>query len=314
MKKMGIVVVFMAAFFLQGCASFFHTFDREEEDTFDHGPVTGGLWSEGNQLSDDDRPSQMASVYGDRSPAGRSNLTNEIPRGGDFVETGEDGSEGAYQAPSVASHPNLPPAVKRNYKNGNRATRADFVDEELYDGSLWGANGQSNYYFSKNKVRSIGDIITVNIESNLVKDTALEIRRTLTEKEREIELDAAKERVAVGSKGANKDQLASSAAAPERKPADEKSGDAEAGSAKKVTLADIDVTPSMGIKEGDTMMAEIIERYPNGNYKIRGTKRVPYRSGYRMVHVVAVARGQDMSDEDVITSGKLYEYRVEAVR
>jgi flagellar basal body L-ring protein FlgH len=62
-------------------------------------------------------------------------------------------------------------------------------------------------------------------------------------------------------------------------------------------------------------MAEIVERYPNGNYKIRGTKRVLYKNGSpRLATVVAVAKGTDIGEDDVINSGKLYEYRLEAFR
>jgi flagellar basal body L-ring protein FlgH len=62
-------------------------------------------------------------------------------------------------------------------------------------------------------------------------------------------------------------------------------------------------------------MAEIIERYPNGNYKIRGTKRVLYKNGTpRLVNLVGVVRGSDIAEDDTVPSGKLYEYRLEAVR
>ena len=61
-------------------------------------------------------------------------------------------------------------------------------------------------------------------------------------------------------------------------------------------------------------MSEIVERYPNGNYKIRGTKRIPYRNGARMVNLIGIVRGTDITEEDTIASGKLYEYRLEVIR
>jgi flagellar basal body L-ring protein FlgH len=61
-------------------------------------------------------------------------------------------------------------------------------------------------------------------------------------------------------------------------------------------------------------MTEIVERYPNGNYKIRGTRRIPYRTGYRMLSMVGIVKGSDISDDDSVVSGKLYEYRLEVIR
>ncbi|MGZ3689354.1 MAG: hypothetical protein ACXVBW_13710, partial [Bdellovibrionota bacterium] len=78
---------------------------------------------------------------------------------------------------------------------------------------------------------------------------------------------------------------------------------------------DIDIGKLIEIKPGETMLSEIVERFPNGNYKIRGTKKIPYKNGPpRVVSVVAIAKGSDITEEDVIPSGKLYEYRVESVR
>ena len=84
---------------------------------------------------------------------------------------------------------------------------------------------------------------------------------------------------------------------------------------REATPDDVDVGKSLAIKPGDTMMAEILDRYPNGNYKIRGTKRILYKGGRpRLVNLVGIARSQDIGEDDVIASGKLYEYRLEAVR
>jgi flagellar basal body L-ring protein FlgH len=62
------------------------------------------------------------------------------------------------------------------------------------------------------------------------------------------------------------------------------------------------------------MMGEIVERYPNGNYKIRAIKRIAYRGGYRMLTMIGVAKSADITEEDTIGSGKLYEYRLEVIR
>jgi flagellar basal body L-ring protein FlgH len=83
----------------------------------------------------------------------------------------------------------------------------------------------------------------------------------------------------------------------------------------QATPADVDVGKSLEVKATDVLMGEIIERYPNGNYKIRATKKVPYKGGApRMVTVTGVVKGTDISEEDMVGSGKLYEYRVDVAR
>jgi hypothetical protein len=116
------------------------------------------------------------------------------------------------------------------------------------------------------------------------------------------------------------DKVASTAAAPERAPAaapgkDAKEPKKEEEPMRDPTMADVDTSKSLEIKAGDQMMGEIVERYPNGNYKIRATRRVPYRNGAaRMISLVGVVKGTDISEDDAIPSGKLYEYRIEATK
>ena len=76
----------------------------------------------------------------------------------------------------------------------------------------------------------------------------------------------------------------------------------------------MDLTKAIEMKSGDVIMAEIVERYPNGNYKLRGSKKVRYRNGFRYVNILGIVKGTDISEADTIASGKLYEYRLEAVR
>jgi hypothetical protein len=162
----------------------------------------------------------------------------------------------------------------------------------------------------------------------------LEVRRSLTPREREAELMLAQNRLNAKTFGlpdpdapvdpnAPKDSIASSQAAPARKPAaigpDGKPVEAaqppEPKEPPQATMADIDTSRSLEVKSGDTLLAEIIERYPNGNYKIRGVKKVPYKVGQpRLITVVGIARSADIGEDDTIASGKLYEYRLEATR
>jgi hypothetical protein len=215
---------------------------------------------------------------------------------------------------------------------------------------LWASSGQTNYYFTKNKVRAPGDLITLGIENDLYRDIGIEIKKTLSpsEKAKEVGIiqDQFKAKFLAEVESKRRDALALSAAAPDRAPAGgtDVAQNARPGSTPspspspsveptpvavapqppllteeeiqrlmpKASMADVDIYSALELKPGETMMGEILERYPNGNFKIRVVKRVPYKKGpLRLVSVVGIVKGSDINDEtDVINSGKLYEYRV----
>jgi flagellar basal body L-ring protein FlgH len=318
-----------------GCAQLMGSLRRDLDDQApfaDEGPTLGGRGA-GTGFLNDDLP-EGGSVgdryvgHSERNPAsetagGRAASSSWIsPDRADANR--RDAFRGAGDSDeelSSATQANVEPNVRRQYKNGSRATRADFLDESQNEGSLWASDGQTNYYFTKNKVRGVGDIISLVSEEGLVRDVASESRRSLSPRERDFELAAAQERLrlkATGGAGDGKDSVASSAAAPSRAPAADGKTDPNAKPEVEVPVAgyaDVDMTKTLEFKAGDVMMGEIIERYPNGNYKIRATKKIPYKGGApRTVTLVGVVKGSDIGDDDSVASGKLYEYRVDTNR
>lgn len=336
-----IAVASLAASLLEvsGCAQLMGALRRDLDDSDEFSntsPTTGGRWTERGFLSPD-LPEGGSS--GDRyvGHSERNPASSSAGRGGgtwltsDHIASNRRDSmrgrdeEDSDEEPTAQTDPVMLPSIRRQYKNGVRATRADFVDESQNESSLWASDGQTNYYFTKNKIRGVGDILTINIEADMVRDIALESRRTLSPREREFELNLAQERLKAKALGlpspdgvepGAKDQVATTAAAPARAPA----GGIAAAPAPEVEIptakvTDVDVGKSLSLKSGDPLMAEIVERYPNGNYKVRATKRIPYRGGPpRFVNLVGVVKGSDIADDDTVPSGKLYEYRIEASR
>jgi len=230
-----------------------------------------------------------------RNPAGKSLETGSTE--GSWDGSSDDSGEGARQPAPVA----------------RRATRGDFVDGAEDAGSLWSTGGQTNFFFSKNRTRTSGDLITITIEADMLRDLASEVKRSLRPDEREQEIAlleksaSPKAAAAAGGDaqadakaGAKTDEVKKSSAAPDPD--------------GKYSFSQVDLQNAIGVKAGDTFLAEVVERFPNGNYKIRGTKRLPYRGGSRLMTLVGVVRGNDLSDDDKVTSGKLYEYPLEAVR
>lgn len=326
-----------------GCGKWMGNLRRDLDDSYAYdGPTVGGRWTEKGFLNEaegayaDDRYAAVG--HSDRYPA-----STRLGGGGggdpswvsvedadavrrDWMRGADDGE--AEMGPTYASQPSVPPPTRKQYKSGGRASRADFIDESPNEGSLWGSDGQTNYYFTKNKIRGIGDIVSITVAQELVKGIVTEVQRTLSPKEREAELALAQARIRARVLGleepetaaTKKDSVTSSAAAPARAPAAAGQKGKEVvvledeNAIPKATYTDIDVAKSLGFHAGETIMAEIVERYSNGNYKIRGTKRIPYGSGFRNLTLVGVVKGTDITEEDTIDSSKLYEYRLEVLR
>ncbi len=301
------------------CSKFLGSLRKDLDDTPPrYEPTVGGVWPEGGMLEDP----YAAVGHVERSPAGM------VPSGAGGPQSWVSGDQldanrRDQVRPSYGQNPNMPPATKRLYQEGARATRADFVDSSSNEGSLWASNGQTNYFFIKNKIKGVGDIITITVEDRLVSDVALEIKKTLDQKEVESEIKDAQDRLNAaaapkGGKPAPKKEEPSAlagvdVAAASKEPASAKEEEKEP-EVREANYNDIEVGKNLDIKAGEIMMGEIIERYPNGNYKVRATKRVPYRGGMRLVQLLGIAKSTDINEQDVIGSSKLYEYRIAAFK
>lgn len=346
-------------------------------------PTYGGRWSERGTLMNEDG-TVASGYYGDRNeypnhseraPASVASSQGETTGGWMDADAQEANRRDQFREMPMASQvPTVKPTEKRIYKNGDRATRADFMDDDQKSGSLWASDGQTNYFFTKNKVRGPGDIVTLNLEAPIASDLVQEAKRALSPAEMAAELatiqeginakylpliqkaeaDLEAKRLAEKQKkdGGNTDAVASSAAAPApAAPAADGAAArdiaAQAPQASQSALlanelgailppgarttrlvvgekdyivprADpsaVDLTSALEIKAGDTAMTEIVERFPNGNYKIRGIKKVNYKNGApRYMQITGIVKAADISEEDTTTSGKLYEYRLESIR
>ena len=321
-----------------GCSKFFGSLRRDLDDGNSEptaGPTVGGRWTEGGLLSEDgsDGSPYDSINHNDRSPASAADRAS----GGAWASGQSDANQrdqyrnsnpGEEQPMNSDNTPVYMPQTKRLYKNGGRATRGDFVDDSKNEGSLWASDGQTNYYFTKNKVRGIGDIVTITVEQDLFKDSMGEVKRTLSPAEKQQEVAMIQDqnnRDAQSGKDSQdqQDQVANSSAAANRTPAGAPApspspaaaaSTTKSGEAKIATIDDLDVSKYVNFKPTDTIMAEIVERYPNGNYKVRGSKKINYHQSQRLLTLVAIARGTDITEEDVVPSGKLYEYRLEVLR
>jgi flagellar L-ring protein precursor FlgH len=338
-RKATLLALFLVSVSLSGCSSMMGSLRRDLDDSVaQEGPTVGGRFSEFGQLNGSDdlaRNNPYGSLgHSERGPASeRSSRRN----GGWVTDAAEERNsrdrqrgenyQDEQEELTYSQNPNhFSDGMRRQYRApGTRATRRDFQDDGVNEGSLWASDGQTNYYFTKNKIRGVGDLVTVKVEDNLLKDVHREVRRTLSQREKEREILAAQERINAGggavADGPSTAKASGPAGAPDAAKKPEAGATSQAApvradsaSPREATAADIDVGRSVDLANGDVVMAEILERFPNGNYKIRGTKRVQYRNSARMMNFVGIVRGSDIGEDDVVTSGKLYEYQLEVIR
>ncbi len=297
MKVYFLVLTFI--FILTGCSTFHSVFSGAESEDYnkltygDQHPNWGAartpVETTRENSSYESQTREVASV----SETGQSDAldpTDEQVRG--KIET----NRGAYVS---------------QYARGDRATKADFIDRAPGDGSLWTGENDSNYFYSKTKVRAMGDIISIKVEEEMVKHIGEEIKKSLSPAEQEVEM-ALYLKNNSGAKD-DKDLQAYRNVAAE----DLKTNDAEiikTKMEKAVRWSQVDLSKSIGVLPSEEFRAEIIDRYQNGNYKIRAVKRVMFRGSSKLVSLVAVAPATDFDDADLIKSGKLYEYKVRVAR
>jgi flagellar basal body L-ring protein FlgH len=198
-----------------------------------------------------------------------------------------------------------------SYQRGDRATRGDFYDKSAGDGSLWSNENDANYFFTKGKVRTGGDIISIKMEEPILRQLAEEIKKSLSPAEQEVEMALYTKNSALAKNDQDLSAYRNIASD------DLKSSEAEAVKIrmeKSVRWSQVDLSKAIGVAPNEELRAEIIDRYPNGNYKIRAVKRVLYRGSSKMMSLVAVAPAADFDEKDLITSGKLYEYKIRVAK
>lgn len=174
-----------------------------------------------------------------------------------------------------------------------RVTKKDFTAENLKnDHSLWSEDGQHNYLFARNKNRSAGDLVTIRIEDDIRRDMILEVKKLLPPEYRDREI------YVPGVSKEKPDESATRKIASATK-------DSEGKGDENFKENEEDVGSS------ELITAEVIERYPNGNLRVRGMKRIPFKTKTRSMEVTAIVRNSDVNEKDIVKSSKILEHRLE---
>jgi flagellar basal body L-ring protein FlgH len=297
------VIVLLGMLSMVGCSTF-HPFSSEKPE--DLNALTYGDQYRNDRGGNDSWTSNGNTSSNDRSTASVSSDREDSPYYKQKDEALDPTDANVRQQIEV----NRGLAVS-SYQQGDRATRNDFYDRSTGDGSLWSNENDANYFFTKGKVRTGGDIISVKMEEPILRQLAEEIKKSLTPAEQEVEMALYRKNSADAKD--DKDLSAYRNVASE----DLKTSEAEEVKErmeKSVRWSQVDLSKAIGIAPNEEMRAEIIDRYPNGNYKIRAVKRVIYRGSSKMMSLVAVAPAADFDEKDLIASGKLYEYKIKVAR
>lgn len=310
MKNFGLVWISGGLFFTTACSTLnpFHSERAEDYNAItygneDNGRNRNGAWGSA-------RDARLSDPY-ERAPE-RSIASVSPEKQDSYYEEQEQqkldpsDEEVRNQIESQRGYTNSGTFVR-----GDRATRTDFYDNVPSDGSLWANQNDANYFFTKDKLRSLGDIISIRLEQPLIKQIAEEVKKSLAPAEQEVEM-------ALYLKNSNAAKNDNDLKAYRNIASDDlRSPEAEIVKTKMekaVRWSQVDLTPAIGLAEKDEMRAEVIDRFQNGNYKIRATKRVLYRGSSKTVSIVAVAPAVDFDEQDLINSGKLYEYKIKVAR
>lgn len=185
------------------------------------------------------------------------------------------------------------PLPERKYGRMNRETFEQEAKVESDAGSLWVDEGQGSYLFSQNQKRLEGDVLNVNLESqaldqlnskmNVISDL-LKQKEAVTQKRQ-----LASEPAAAGAQAAQANMAAPTPTA-----------SANADAAKKEDI---------GVKQVPT---RVIATYPDGSYRVKGTKNIMIGNREFQVLVTGLVRGNDIA-EDSISSAKLLDSKFDII-
>lgn len=202
--------------------------------------------------------------------------------------------ENIKTAPRYSEQGNLGVPTDRQYKRMTRNRLEEESDLGSNAGSTWVMEGQGAYLFAQNKMRREGDILNVNLDGPAMKqvETKVSVIKKLLKQLEEQQQAELKNNLA-----ANSD--------PARGPA------SEAAAKPEVAKVEEKEEPQ-SLDEVKNIPTRIVEKLPDGNYRIKGQQ--PFMIGKReyKVIVTGMLRPEDFNDEG-ISSQKLLDPQYDVV-
>lgn len=174
----------------------------------------------------------------------------------------------------------MPPSVKRDYKNGGARTKAQDFKDGGSSGSLW-VDAPGGSLFTTDVNKSVGDIIIINVLDSLRGQISTELKRAF----------------------------------PEPAPPKKKEGETPAAAAAAAPVAPAaPVADELDAKVYDKISGVVAEEINRDYFLLRGKKEIIFRKEKRYIEVQALVSRKDILDNDSINSDRLVESRVLILR
>lgn len=171
------------------------------------------------------------------------------------------------------------------------------------EASLWNPDSQDNFYFSKNVLHKIGDLLIVKMEPEVNDSLNLRIASVLGRNSvQQVVADEAGKAAAAGV-----EQKVGQAIG------NENIAKAVGAAAGDRTVAALDERPNKYV-DVDEISVRIMEMLPRNTYRVEGTRRVFVKSTPYTLRYSGVVRDEDVGPSSMIASSKIIDSRLEMVR
>lgn len=174
----------------------------------------------------------------------------------------------------------IPPSLKRDYKNGGARTKAQDFKDGGSSGSLW-VDAPGGSLFTTDITKSVGDIVIINVLDSLRGQISTELKRAFPEP-------------ITPKKKEGESPVAASAATP--------------------PAAASPVADELDAKVYDKISGVVAEEINRDYFLLRGKKEIIFRKEKRYIEVQALVSRKDILDNDSINSDRLVESRVLILR
>jgi flagellar L-ring protein FlgH len=198
---------------------------------------------------------------------------------------------------------NVPNISNKNYRRMTRQRLEEDSELQAQAGSTWVMEGQGAYLFAQNKTRKEGDLLNVKLEGSAQKqiETKVSVIKLLL---KQLEDEELKQKMQAEPKADVEAPKLSEETDKKKSDSRKPASIAAAGApeaAKKEDALGIDIVPT-----------KIIERLPDGNYRVKGQQ--PFMIGQReyKVLVTGLVRPEDFNDEG-LSSEKIMDPQYDVV-
>lgn len=186
----------------------------------------------------------------------------------------------------------------RQYKRMTKSRMEEESELGSSAGSLWQMEGQTSYMFVQNKSRREGDSVNVKLEGPAMKQVETKANNIKTLMK---ELEAEEQR--------RKNQNFSPALAQAETNA---TGDKAATPARAPAAAEKPKEEKLDLTEVESVQSKIIEKMPDGNYRIKGSQPFMIEKKEYKVIITGIVKPEDYNDAG-ISSNKLIDPQYDVV-